>query len=69
MTANKTKAATAKLIGIGEPDLARILRGAFRGTPVERLMFMLTKLDCSVDIVVKEGKKRAFEPIRVREFR
>jgi hypothetical protein len=38
----------------------------FRDVSVERIMRMLTKLGCKVDIVVKPpGRKRAFGPIRL----
>lgn len=48
---NQTEA--AKRMGLSQPDVSRLLRGHFRDVSVERLMRMLTKLGCDVDIVVR----------------
>jgi predicted XRE-type DNA-binding protein len=37
-------------MGLSQPDVSRLLRGQFRDVSVERLMRMLTKLGCKVDI-------------------
>lgn len=64
--ANKvTQARTAELIGVSQPDVSRILRGQFRDVSVERLVLFLTRLGCTVDIVVKPANKRAFAPIHL----
>jgi len=60
-----TQAKTAELIGVSQPDVSRILHGQFRETSVERLVLFLTRLGCSVDIVVKPPNKRAFTPIHL----
>lgn len=60
-----TQAKTAELIGVSQPDVSRILRGQFRDVSVERLVLFLTRLGCSVDIVVKPANKRAFAPIHL----
>jgi predicted XRE-type DNA-binding protein len=61
-----SQTAAAKITGVSQPDLSRMLKGLFRDVSVERIMRMLTKLGCEVDIVVKPpGRKRAFEPIRL----
>ena len=53
-----TQSEAAKRMGISQPDVSRLLSGQFRDISVERLMRMLTKLGCSVDIVVRErGRK------------
>jgi predicted XRE-type DNA-binding protein len=53
-----TQIAAAKRMGISQPDVSRLLRGQFRDVSVERLMRMLTKLGCAVDIVVRDpGRK------------
>ena len=49
-----TQSAAANLMGISQPDVSRLLRGQFRDISVERLMRILTKLGCDVDIVVHE---------------
>lgn len=48
-----TQSEAAKRLGISQPDVSRLLRGQFRDVSVERLMRMLTKLGCDVDIVVR----------------
>ena len=53
-----TRTAASKRIGLSEPDLSRMLSGQFRDVSVERLMRMLNKLGCDVDIVVREHGKR-----------
>ena len=45
--------AAAKVTGSTQPELSRILRGQFRSVSVERLLAMLTRLGCKVDIVVR----------------
>lgn len=48
-----TQTAAAKAAGVSQPDVSRILKGQFRDVSVERLMRMLTRLGCEVDIVVR----------------
>ncbi|MGC9195870.1 MAG: helix-turn-helix domain-containing protein [Syntrophobacteraceae bacterium] len=56
---NLTQADAATRMGISQPDVSRLLRGQFRDVSVERLMRMLTKLGCDVDIVIHDpGKAR-----------
>ena len=54
---NQTEA--AKRMGLSQPDVSRLQRGQFRDVSVERLMRMLTKLGCDVDIVVRDHGKTA----------
>jgi predicted XRE-type DNA-binding protein len=55
----------ARILDVAQPDLSNILRGRFRGYSVERLMRMLTALDCDVSIVVAEkGREPATIPVR-----
>lgn len=52
-----SQAAAAVLVGVSQPDLSRLLNGRFRDLSVERLMRMLVRLDCAVDITVHyEGR-------------
>ena len=61
-----TQTEAARVTGVSQPDLSRMLKGQFRDVSVERIMRMLTKLGCEVDIVVKpQGRKRAFAAIRL----
>lgn len=48
-----TQVQAAKVMGISQPDVSRMLRGRFRDFSVERLMRCLTALGCEVDIVVR----------------
>ncbi|MES1203327.1 MAG: helix-turn-helix transcriptional regulator [Pseudomonadota bacterium] len=60
-----TQARAADLMGVSQPDVSRMFRGQFRDLSVERLMVLLTRLGCEVDIVVKPNKKRAFAAIHL----
>jgi predicted XRE-type DNA-binding protein len=59
-----TQVAAARLLGLGQPDLSKILRGHFRDVSVERLLRFLMALDCDVEIVVKR-KRRGKRPSRL----
>jgi predicted XRE-type DNA-binding protein len=55
-----TQVQAAEIMGLSQPDVSRLLRGQFRDVSVERIMRMLTRLGCEVDIVIKvPGRKRA----------
>ena len=61
-----TQTEAARITGVSQPDLSRMLKGRFRDVSAERIMRMLTKLGCEVDILVKpQGQKRAFKPIHL----
>lgn len=63
-----TQSAAAGLMGISQPDVSRLLNGQFREVSVERLMRMLTRLGCEIDIVVRErgGKATLKDTIHVQ---
>ena len=48
-----TQTAASQIIGMSQPDLSRLLKGQFRDVSIERLMRVLTRLGCEVDIVVR----------------
>ena len=48
-----TQSEAAKRMGVKQPDVSRLLRGQFRDVSVERLMRMLTRLGCDVEIVMR----------------
>ena len=54
-----TQIAAAKLMGLGQPDVSRLLNGQFREMSVERLMRLLTRLGCDVDITIRNHGKAA----------
>lgn len=48
-----TQSEAARRIGLSQPEVSRLMRGQFRDISVERLMRMLTKLGCEVDVIVR----------------
>ena len=54
---------TAKLAGISQPDLSKILRGRFRDVSVARVMRALTLLDSEIEIVVRNDGREIGEKI------
>lgn len=71
MTEKKlTQMQAAQVMGISQPDISRLLKGQFREISVERIMRLLTKLGCEVDIVIKPpGRKRASSIIHLKVAR
>jgi predicted XRE-type DNA-binding protein len=59
-----TQTQAAHTVGMSQPDISRLLKGQFRDVSVERIMRMLTRLGCEVDIVVTpQGSEAASVPI------
>ena len=54
-----TQAEAAARMGVSQPDVSRLLKGQFRDMSVERLMRMLTRLGCDIEIVVRQRGRRA----------
>ena len=52
----------AKLLGLSQPDVSRLLRGNFREYSMERLLRLLTTLGRDVDIVIRESPLGAVRP-------
>ncbi len=48
-----TQTAAAKAAGVSQPDISRMLKGHFRDVSVERIMRMLTRLGCQIDVIVR----------------
>ena len=61
-----TQAQSAKLLGLSQPDVSRLLRGQFRDFSLERLLRLLLALDRDVEIVVKPKRKSLRRPARIR---
>ena len=57
--------AAAKLTGVSQPDLSRLLRGRFRDMSADRLIRALTRLDTEVQISVTRQGKPVGEPIHL----
>ncbi|MGQ3045860.1 MAG: helix-turn-helix domain-containing protein [Niveispirillum sp.] len=58
-----TQADAAQRVGVSQPDISRLLCGQFRDISVERLLRMLVRLGCAVDIVVKPTSDAAPTPL------
>ena len=52
-----TQVKAAKLVGVSQPDLSRLLRGDFDDYSAERLMKMLTVFEQDIEIVMKPHRK------------
>ncbi|MCC7531246.1 MAG: XRE family transcriptional regulator [Candidatus Melainabacteria bacterium] len=64
---NLTQVQAAQAMGISQPDVSRLLKGQFREISLERIMRLLTRLGCDVDIVIKlPGRKRANSIIHLK---
>ena len=62
-----TQTQAAQLMGLSQPDVSRLLKGQFRDVSVERIMRILTRLGCEVDIVIKlPGRTRAGSVIHLQ---
>lgn len=48
----------AKLLGLSQPDVSRLLRGSFREYSVERLLRLLMALGRDVEIVIRKPRSR-----------
>ncbi|MEX0922728.1 MAG: helix-turn-helix transcriptional regulator [Rhodovibrionaceae bacterium] len=53
-----TQTQAAKLLGLSQPDVSRLLRGNFREYSLERLLRLLTALGRDVDIVISKPRSR-----------
>ena len=53
-----TQSAAAKLIGIAQPDVSRLMRGNFDGFSYERLFHMLNALGENVRVVITDAKPK-----------
>lgn len=53
-----SQTAAAKLIGIAQPDVSRLMRGHFEGFSYERLFDVLNALGENVRVVVSDAKSR-----------
>src|SRR5215470_13589965 len=54
--------AAAKLFGVKQPDISKMLRGDFRQFSVERLLRFLVALGQDVEIAVKPHRERNHAP-------
>ena len=50
---NLTQTQAAGILGLSQPDVSRLLKGQFRDLSLERILRLLTRLGCEVEILVK----------------
>ena len=48
----------ARLLGLSQPDVSRLLRGNFREYSIERLLRLLTTLGRDVEIVIRRSRSQ-----------
>lgn len=51
-----TQVEAARLLGLSQPDISRLLRGNFREYSMERLLRLLTALGRDVEIVIRQSR-------------
>lgn len=51
-----TQVEAARLLGLSQPDVSRLLRGNFREYSMERLLRLLTVLGRDVEIVIRQSR-------------
>ena len=61
-----TQAEAARLLGLSQPDVSRLLRGYFRDYSLERLLRLLMALGRDIDIVIRKPKGRRRGRLSVR---
>ena len=63
---NLTQTAAAERMGLSQPDVSRLLNGQFRDVSVERLMRLLTRLGCDIDITIRSHGKAVAQQSTIR---
>ena len=58
----------AKLLGLSQPDVSRLLRGDFREYSMERLFRLLTALGRDVEIVIRRTSRKRVGRLSVAAF-
>ena len=60
-----TRTEAARLLGLSQPDVSRLLRGDFREYSLERLFRLLTALGRDIDIVIRQPRATTGGRLRV----
>ena len=60
-----TQTEAARLLGLSQPDVSRMLRGDFRAYSLERLFRLLTALGRDVDIVIRQPRSSGGGRLRI----
>ena len=60
-----TRTEVARILGLSQPDVSRLLRGDFREYSLERLSRLLTALGRKIDIVIRQPRCAADGKLRI----
>ncbi|MDE2790974.1 MAG: helix-turn-helix transcriptional regulator [Paracoccaceae bacterium] len=60
-----TQTEAARLLGLSQPDVSRLLRGDFREYPLERLFRLLTAFGRDVDIIIRQPRSATGGKLRI----
>ncbi len=60
-----TQTEAARLLGLSQPDVSRLLRGDFREYSLERLFRLLTALGRDIDIVIRQPRSPTGGKLRI----
>ena len=60
-----TQTEAARLLGLSQPDMSRLLRGDFREYSLERLFRLLTALGRDIDIVIRQPRSATGGKLRI----
>lgn len=60
-----TQTEAARLLGLSQPDVSRLLRGDFRAYSLERLFRLLNALGRDVDIVIRQPRSAGGGRLRI----
>ena len=60
-----TETETARLLGLSQSDMSRLLRGDFREHSLQRLLHLLTSLGCDIDIVIRQPQSVSGGKLRI----
>ena len=60
-----TQTEAARLLGLSQPDVSRLLRGDFREYSLERLFRLMTTLGHDIDIVIRRPRSADGGKLRV----
>ncbi|MCY4591818.1 MAG: XRE family transcriptional regulator [Alphaproteobacteria bacterium] len=60
-----TQAEAARLFGLSQPDVSRLLRGNFREYSLERLLRLLTARGRDIDIVIRQPRSVGSGKLRI----
>ena len=55
----------ARLLGLSQLDMSRLLRGDFRERSLQRLLHVLTSIGCDIDIVIRQPRSASGGKLRV----